>query len=391
MKNARILFVGTPIAACVNPTLPLVAALTRRGHRVTYVITAAFAERVRMHGAEIVEYGRDALSSRTLGDTTYCRFALATLASLDGLKQRRRPDVLIYDHTALAARVLVHRWKLPAVMTSANIALHRSYIQQQIPHPQVRGLVLKESGRADQFLHRYGIENSDFVFRREGLNLFLVPRALEPCERAIDDSCLHAGRIAGEQLGFGSWTPPMEDRPIILVAPSRSYPQTQLYYQACIDAFAGLGWHVVLSIDDADQAAALGSLSSGFEIVQRTSHVKILPHAALIVGMGGTAATGEAAYHGVPWLVTSCGINELEFAADNLMRLGNGMHIRGAHINVNTLRDTARRILGDPAIGQRTRALQWAVRREPGAEECANRIEDYYQQCLAKNSQGYGG
>src|SRR5688572_16181544 len=137
MKNARILFVGTPIAACVNPTLPLVEALVRRGHRVTYLITAAFAERVRTHGAEVVEFGREALSSRTLGETTYCRFALATLARLDGFIERERPDLLMYDHTALAARILVHRSKLPAVMTSANIALHRSYIQDQIPHQQV--------------------------------------------------------------------------------------------------------------------------------------------------------------------------------------------------------------------------------------------------------------
>src|SRR5690349_7390914 len=110
MKNAHILYVGTPIAACVNPTLPLIQVLVRRGHRVTYAITSALAERVRMQGAEVLEYGRHAMNARTLHETIYCRIALATLSKVDSAMMRERPDLLIYDHTALAARVLLQRW-----------------------------------------------------------------------------------------------------------------------------------------------------------------------------------------------------------------------------------------------------------------------------------------
>jgi UDP-N-acetylglucosamine:LPS N-acetylglucosamine transferase len=40
----HLAFVGRNGAGHVNPTLPLVAELVRRGHRVTYALEASFAE-----------------------------------------------------------------------------------------------------------------------------------------------------------------------------------------------------------------------------------------------------------------------------------------------------------------------------------------------------------
>ncbi|WP_185893802.1 hypothetical protein [Streptomyces sp. WAC05950] len=52
----RVGFVGIAWHGHVNPTLGLVEELVRRGHRVSYAVTEAFAETVRAVGAEPVVY-----------------------------------------------------------------------------------------------------------------------------------------------------------------------------------------------------------------------------------------------------------------------------------------------------------------------------------------------
>jgi UDP:flavonoid glycosyltransferase YjiC (YdhE family) len=47
----HVAFVSIPAHGHVNPTLPLVAELVRRGHRVTYFTSADFEPRIRRAGA----------------------------------------------------------------------------------------------------------------------------------------------------------------------------------------------------------------------------------------------------------------------------------------------------------------------------------------------------
>lgn len=377
MKNAHIAFVSTPIASCVNPTLPLVATLVRRGYRVTYATCDPFAPRVSQSGADVVTFGREALTVKVLSESAHCKLGLAALARIGELFGDSQPDMLIYDAVSLAGRVLAGRWNIPVAQTSSNFAFHRRYIDEQIPDPKFRQVVLGDSERADRFLRENGVASEGFVFHRERLNIYFIPKGIEPSAAALDSTCLHAGRCAGEQLGFGAWRRPAhDDKPLVLIAPSRSYVQGVDYYRMCIQALAPLGWRLVLSVDDDDDATSLSPLPERVEIVQRTSHTRILPYASLIVGMGGTAASAEAAYHGVPWLITSCGVRELEWVADNLARLGLGVHLRQSETNADSVRASAVRILSDAQLIDRVQRLRRAVLQEPGAEEAANKIED---------------
>ena len=157
----------------------------------------------------------------------------------------------------------------------------------------------------------------------------------------------------------------------------------------CISALAGLPYHVVLSIDDSEDVAALDPLPDNFEVVQKTSHTKILPHADLVVGMAGTTTSSEALYHGVPLIMTSCGALELEWVAGNLMRLGIGLHIRNADTSAGQIRNAVAQVLGSSLIRSNVRKLQWSIRRQPGAEEAANQIEEYFASSCGATSSLY--
>lgn len=386
MKNVHIAFVSTPITSHLNSTLSIVPVLVRRGHRVTYATTDHFSSRVEPLGAEVIKYRFGAITSQVMkGDeNVYCRLATNTLAALLPCYEKNRPDVLIYDMTSMAGPILAHKWQIPAIKISPHVAFDRAVLDRQIKDPKFRDGVLEASAQADRFLERYGVDITGYVFHRQKLNIHMLPRDFEPCEEAIDETCFYAGRCAGEQVPFGDWRKRSQDkRPIVLVATSRSYVQGPDYFRTCVAAFSDLSCHVILSISDNDaDLAAMSSLPSNFEIVQKTSHTRILPYASLMVFMGGHVAANEAGYHGVPWVVTSLGITELEWQGDILAGLGLGIHLKGADVSSARLRRAALEVLESAAIREKVEKFQRKVRRDAGAEETANRIEEY----LAENA-----
>lgn len=378
MKHPHIAFITAPIAACVNPVLPLVSTLVRRGYRVTCATSEPFISRAARAGAQVVEYEFGALTAKGLHQQTYCQLATSTLAAVERFYESSPPDLVAYEFVALAGRILANRLQVPAIKTSSNFAYHRDYLVEQITSARQRERAVALSAAADTFLQANGVRSEGFLYHLEPLNLFFFPREFEPSADALDPSCLHLGRCAGEQVGFGEWRRPESwDGPIILVAPSRSYARGLEYYRMCISALAGLPYHVVLSIDDSEDAAALDPLPDNFEVVQKTSHTKILPHADLVVGMAGTTTSSEALYHGVPLIMTSCGALELEWVAGNLMRLGIGLHIRNADMSAGQIRNAVAQVLGSSLIRSNVRKLQRSIRRQPGAEEAANQIEEF--------------
>src|SRR5690348_4206102 len=55
VKSINVAIVSYPFPAFVNPTLPVVATLVRRGYRVSYATTKNFAQRVENVGAEVIQ------------------------------------------------------------------------------------------------------------------------------------------------------------------------------------------------------------------------------------------------------------------------------------------------------------------------------------------------
>ena len=380
MKKVHIAFVNVPLGSGVNATLPLVETLVRRGHKVTYAISEPYLSRVADVGAEVIEYKFGALNSNNKEPDPFCRIAINTLPRTRVVYERTAPDLIVYDYVALAGRILAKQWKVPAVKISMDHAFTKEHLSAQIGIPQLRERVLAHSMAADRFLTNHGVDSQDYIFHREILNVFPFPREFEPCEGSLNESCIHAGRCAGEQAGFGKWSKRQPDEnPTILVAPSISHVRGPEYFRMCIAAFTNTRCRVVLSIngDDVD-VNELQPLPPNFEIVQRTSYTRILPYVEAVVGMGGYITASEALYHGVPMVMTSCGTAELECLAGNLERLGIGIHLQSDNTNPISLRTAVEEVLLSDRIQGKVRRLQRQVQRQPGAEEIANRIEDIF-------------
>jgi UDP:flavonoid glycosyltransferase YjiC (YdhE family) len=146
----------------------------------------------------------------------------------------------------------------------------------------------------------------------------------------------------------------------------------------CLESLAPDEWHVVLSVGDMNELSELQPLPAHAEIVRKTSHISILPHASLYIFLGGIISTTEALYHGVPLVALSAGNYELELLGRNIERLGIGAHLMRDETSSNSIRDAVERALS-ATVGDTIQKLRKVVLGEPGGEETANAIEEYLE------------
>lgn len=391
MRRLHIAVFSFPHDPQINPVLPVIEVLARRGHRVSVAASERFAPRIEASGAEVVScvpfHVKDVFDYeaglKPKHGHPFCRIATQTLRQTEEFYRINRPDVILYDLVAFAGRIVAKRLGVPAVQTSAHFAINREMFAEQLQDADFRTALHEDGRAADEFLQTHDVASSDFLFFRERLNIYFFPKVLQPAGVIFEDRSFFAGRCAGEQAYYGEWTTARaKGKEVVLVSTSTSYVRGPEYFRLCLSALQGLGFHVVLSIGESGVPEALQPLPEDCEIVQGIAHVRILPYTKLFVCMGGTTTSAEAAYHGVPLIVVSHGFQEPEWMGDNTERVGLGIHIKKSEMNERTLRAAVIRAATDETLRSRVNEIQRAVRKEPGSEETATRIEEYVEMRL---------
>lgn len=386
MPAYHIAFISFPHTGHVNPTLPIVSTLVRRGIRVTYVTSEPFLTRATSIGAEGVACRRFSHVKRAelppseveLYETSVCKLATKTLPTVRDFYRRNVPNLIVYDILALAGKIIADELHVPAIKTSPFPAFDRSFFEFQMRSARLREWAINFSALGENFLSMHHVEIRNYIFHREPLNIQLIPRELDAASDSLDPACIYAGRCPAEQTGFGDWSPSKSTtKPIVLVAASTTRRSGIEYFKTCIEALRFLDVHVIISMRNDLDLTALGSLPDKFEIVRGTSHTKILPFCSVLVYTGGSITTAEAAYHGVPLVLTPQEDMENTGYSDHLELMGVGVHIRHGEFNQSTLRQGIQQAMADPGIKNAIAKLQASVRRQPGGEEIANVMEEH--------------
>jgi MGT family glycosyltransferase len=393
VTRPHVSFLSYPFAAFVNPTLPLISVMVRRGYRVTCATTESFATRVAQLGAEPILCPRISLDGAIDEKDPqggldqffrrYIEHVEFMIAESTRIYASDPPGLVLYNNLALAGVVLSRKLQIRAVQLNATFALDRSRLHRQFRDFAYRRDLIETSSRLDRFLEGRDIDFSDFLFSREEFNIYLFPKPLQPLAEVFGTDCFYAGRCAAEQPHYGDWNPGgCIDKRIVLISTSTMYVRGPEYFKMCIEALAGVSdLHVILSIGDSNDPKSLGTLPSNFEIIQHTAHLKLLPYVKLFIYLGGSISTSEAMYHGVPLLALSFGFKEIESMGERLEDLGIGIHLKKADMSAKSIQEITAQILSDSAMLSRVKEMSRIVRREPGAEETINRIEDHLAGC----------
>jgi len=388
--SRHIAFLSLPHPPHVNPTLSIVSVFIRRGYQVTYVTSERFRDRLADLGATVItcqSYDPKDLhhpdgAQWFLGYKKVIKRMFELSVNIFEIAlpvlEERPPDVLIYDGAIITGPALADRLKIPQIRTTPMFALDPKCFEHQVTHEKYREELIAARVIFTEFAKSFDPTFLSPTPDESGFTVHLIPQVIQPDGNVFGDGYFYAGRCAGEQPFFSAWRPSCDcERPLVLISSSTTTLQWSQYYTMCIEALNGLHVHVVLSIGDHGDPAALAPLPPHFEVVQGKSHLSILRHSALIICQGGNITTSEALYHGVPLIVLSAGLAELEWQAETMVRNGFGIHLSSAETNSQSLRRSVEEILSVPKFRLRAERMMREVRRAPGAEEAVNRIEDY--------------
>jgi UDP:flavonoid glycosyltransferase YjiC (YdhE family) len=126
--------IGHPAPGHVNPTLPVIAELVRRGERGYYYATDMFRAKVEETGAVFRSLGDQSLFERNLsrggilgGMSGLMQSAEELLPELLRQVQQDAPDYLLVEAHALWGNLLAQILSLPTVCLCSMFAINKSY------------------------------------------------------------------------------------------------------------------------------------------------------------------------------------------------------------------------------------------------------------------------
>jgi MGT family glycosyltransferase len=396
---AAVYVLGHPAPGHVNPNLPLMAELRRRGERVVYYATEPFRVKVERTGAEFRSYGDHDMFERNLGaggmlggmagliETTG-----QILPALAEALRAEHPDYLLIEAHAVWGNLLAQMLGLPAATLCSMFAMNESLIGAAGLMGHLYGaaprelaldglLALGEYFEAARHLQRrFGAMSPgivDYLGNRQCLNLVFTSREFQIGGAAFDDSYRFVGpSIAGRQ-DYADF--PMErvaGRPPILISMGTMYNDEAEFYGRCFQAFGDWPETVVLAVGHRVDRAGLPAPPANFIVREYVPQVALLETAKLFITHGGINSAHEAMLHGVPMVVLPQRADHY-VVAGQVEAVGAGVVLDRSQATAERLAAAARQALANPQFRAQSAKMGQTLRAAGGHERAADEIFEF--------------
>ncbi|MFE7855851.1 macrolide family glycosyltransferase [Streptomyces sp. NPDC057403] len=359
----------------VNPSLEVIRELVARGHRVTYAIPPAFADKVPETGAEprpwhstLPEPGADPAA---WGSELLDHVELFLADAMQALPQL----------AAAYEGELAHRWGVPAVSLSPNLVAWEGY-EEEVAEPKWAEPKSTERGKAYYARFRawleengIGLHPDDFAGRPDR-SLVLIPRALQPHADRVDERVYtFVGACQGDRAAQGDWVRPADAEKVVLVSLGSTFTDRPGFYRECVRAFGGLpGWHLVLQIGERLDPAGLGGVPANVEVRSWVPQLAVLRRADLFVRHAGAGGSQEGLATATPMIAVPQAVDQFG-NADMLQALGVACRLDTEEATAEVLRATALALVDDPEVARRLGEIRAAMAQEGGTGRAADLIE----------------
>jgi MGT family glycosyltransferase len=389
----HIAFLTIPAAGHLNPTLPVVAELVRRGHRVTYATGPAFADAVEAAGAEFVEldWTPKAIKVARTGQTTedlarmllgFVNSARRVTPAIEKWLVDDRPDLFVYDMMTFIGPALAAKLGLLEAATVANFAGNEKFnlTQALVPadfdpkHPKFQEFL---AARA-QYAKDFGVppETVATAGAIAPMNLVFIPREFQLSGETFDERFHFVGPAIGARTAVSDWTSP--GSPLLFISLGTAVNDRPDFFATCAKAFGGTGWNVAMAIGTEVSAADLGEIPPNFDVRPYFPQPVVLEHADAFLSHAGMNSVMESLLNQVP-LATYPQTAEQSANADRVSELGLGRRLPN-DVTADLLRTTIDEIAADTGVRKNLAAMADHIHTAGGATGAADALEFYLAQ-----------
>lgn len=369
---------NVPQPGHVLPTLAVVEELVRRGCRVSYAVTEQFAQQVRAAGATPVVHQAAAPSEApedmVLGAAQAVQLSLDAVGELASAFDRDRPDIVLYDVYAWAGALLANSWGVPMVHLAPSHVAYEGVVQEMFGLQDISQIPGFAGLAAALAAHGFASGVHELTLAPEHVVAFF-PRSFQrrpDTVRATD--CHYVGPALSPRAFQGGWRRPASSRKVLYVSLGSQFTRRPAFYRTCIEAFRDSDWHVVMTVGSGVSVSELGHLPGNFEVHASVPQLVVLSEASAFVTHGGMGSTMEALAHGVP-LVAVPQMAEQRVNAEQIERLGLGVHLPRERVTARSLGDAVRRVSRDQDIAAAVGTMRRTIAESGGAVAAADAVQ----------------
>lgn len=400
---AKYLFVNVPAYGHVNPTLPLVQELVRRGEEVVYYLTEEFRQAVEATGARLLPYQpfggkpqpptaaqkQPAEGAKGEGKGGW----EGPFEMLERVRQEQ-PDYLVYDAMHLWARTVAEALRIPAILSCPTFVAnehfnplkdHFDLLGGRIAAPMAipPGVLAKIQGVITLVRQKYNLgafDMSDFYAHTEKLNIVYMPRAFHPSGELFDERYAFIGPPLFSATTQEHLRSEPADRETLYISLGTIYNDRPEFFQQCFEAFEGQEWDVIVSRGRAGEVD--GTVPANFKVEAYVEQWKIFPHTDVFVTHGGMSSVMESLSYGVPMVVIPQQAEQI-MTSRRIVELGLGVALDPETVTAQELREAVEKVRQDEAIHQRVQEMQQTVWAAGGASSGADAIQHFASRLLA--------
>ncbi|GHO94451.1 putative UDP-glucosyltransferase YjiC [Reticulibacter mediterranei] len=394
---AKYSFLNVPAWGHVNPTLPVVQELVRRGHEVSYYLTEDFRETIEATGAvfqpyesKIKELAKGGIGGRNIGMGPRVfiledrKFVPPQV--IDRIRAEK-PDVILYDFMCGWAKVIRDELHVPAIGLRATYASNEHF--NLFKHIRAG---MQNSANGQEFLERFkalqaasSSENPMEEITREftdveSLNIIFMSRAFQPMVETFDERFLFVGtsiQTRHQETGF-PFDKLNTELPLLYISMGSVMTNQPEFYKHCFEAFGGQPWQVVLTVGKSTDTTQLGAVPDNFLLSPYVPQLEILPRTQVFVTHAGTNSVMESIYYGVP-MVLIPQQPEQQMHARRTVELGLGVQLDKGAVTAASLREAVEHVANDPQYRTHAQEMQQRMHEDGGYQRATDAIIEFTQ------------
>lgn len=384
----KIAFFCIPAHGHTNPTLGVVRELVSRGHQVWYYSYEIMRKKIEATGAAFVacdEYdmeqklrpkdsvrvGKDlAFSTKILVDTT-----LTLDEHIFRDMEALCPDCIVADSMAVWGKAIALKLNIPFVSSTTTFAFnqHSAKIIPQRPGELLR--LILAMPRVNSHIRRlrsrgYPIKSILDIIQNDDHTHTIVytSPAFQPC----------ADTFSGEHYAFvgpsirqAELTVEKTGEKLVYIAMGTVNNNLLPLYRACIAAFAGTEYQVILSVGGLVDQREFGEIHDNVSVYPQVDQIAVLQKADVFLSHCGMNSVSESLYYGVP-LVMYPKTAEQKGIALRTNQLGAGILLEKE--TPEAILHTVQRVLKDPSYAQNAQKIAEDFRTCTGVKGAADKI-----------------
>lgn len=385
---SKILFINSNLHGHINPTLPVVKELVRRGEEVYYFSTVELKQKIEATGAFFMDYGTGFdqfhQNFRPHGNHpfyTLMEYMLALdraavriiLKKTEGMKF----DLILHDVMFGGGNIIADKLKLPAIASCSSFVLDKLPVPPRMLepgfHPQLDCLY-EELKEAQAEWQTDQLQISDIFFKKAKMVIVYTSRFFQPMSDNYDNNF----RFVGPSVTDREEAPDFQldesgTKKLVYISMGTVLNRCADFYNKCFDAFPGHNFQVIMSIGNRTEIASLQQIPDNFIVRNYIPQLEVLGHMDVFISHGGLNSVSEAFYYGVPVIAIPL-VNDQPAVARRLTELGAGLELKMEEITPELLTQSVHTILTNQSYKNHSIEIGESFRRAGGYRKAADEI-----------------